>query len=221
VYWLNEAYSDALSASDTGLLARNIIFARISKIIIVLLKKKQGKFLDFGGGYGILTRLMRDQGYDFYWYDKYAKNLISRGFEGDIEHDIKYDMITSFENFEHFDSPLEEIEKVLKLSDSILFSTELMPSDLPSPEKWWYFCLEHGQHISIFSFKSLEYIAKKNNFNLISNGTGLHIFSKRALSPKIFLLTKIILKLGLDHFFNNPSKTNSDMVDIIKKMDSA
>ena len=221
VYWLDEAYSDALSASDTGAMARNVLFARISKIILVLLRKKQGKFLDFGGGYGIFTRLMRDQGYDFYWYDKYAKNLLSRGFEGDMDHDNQYDMITSFENFEHFDSPRKEIEKILKLSDLILFSTELMPADLPSPEKWWYYCLEHGQHISIFSFKSLEYIAKQNDFNLISNGNGLHIFSKNALSPKIFLVTKIILKLGLDRFFNNQSKINSDMLAMIKKMDAS
>lgn len=219
-YWLDEAYSEALSASDTGVMARNIFYSRISKVILFLLRKKSGKYLDFGGGYGVFTRLMRDQGFDFYWYDKYANNLMARGFEGKIEHGNQYQVVTSFENFEHFASPLVEIEKLFKLSEVIVFSTELMPADLPKPESWWYFCLEHGQHISLFSLKSLEYIAKRNSFNLISNGKGLHIFSKHYLSPHILLVAKIILKLGLDRFINSPSKINGDMETIIKKMNT-
>lgn len=217
-YWLDEAYSEALSASDTGVMARNLFFARTTKVILFLLGKRQGRYLDFGGGYGIFTRLMRDQGFDFYWYDKYAQNLVARGFEGDIGGGQKYDAITSFENFEHFASPLEEIEKILKLSDFIIFSTELMPADLPRPEDWWYYCLEHGQHISLFSLKSLNYIAEKNGINLISDGKGLHIFSKQKISSRIFLLTKIILKLGFDRIVKNPTKTNTDMETIIDNM---
>jgi hypothetical protein len=29
-----------------------------------------GNFLDFGGGYGVFTRWMRDEGYDFFHYDQ-------------------------------------------------------------------------------------------------------------------------------------------------------
>lgn len=220
-FWLDESYTDALSASDTGVMARNMVFSRVTKILLILLGKRQGKFLDFGGGYGIFTRLMRDQGYDYYWYDKYAKNFISKGFEGSIESGCHYDIVTSFENFEHFDSPLEEIEKILKLSNLVLFSTELMPNDLPSPEQWWYYCLEHGQHISLFSHNSLEYIGKKNNYHYISNGNGLHIYSKTAISPKIFLIIKVFLKLGIDRIFNQQSKVNTDMLKIIKNMEAS
>ena len=217
-YWLNEAYSDAISASDTGVMARNIYFSKITKALLFLLRKRSGKFLDFGGGYGIFTRLMRDQGFDFYWYDKYAKNLLAREFEGSVDDNSQYDAITSFENFEHFENPIAEIEKILALSDTVIFSTELMPENNPTPENWWYYCLEHGQHISLFSLKTLEYIANKKGVNLISDGKGLHIFTKDAVSPNLLRYAKIILKTGLGKFLSNPSKTNSDMQAIIDKM---
>lgn len=217
-YWLNEAYSDAISASDTGVMARNIYFSKITKALLFLLRKRSGKFLDFGGGYGIFTRLMRDQGFDFYWYDKYAKNLLAREFEGSVDDNSQYDAITSFENFEHFENPIGEIEKILALSDTVIFSTELMPENNPAPENWWYYCLEHGQHISLFSLKTLEYIANEKGVNLISDGKGLHIFTKDAVSPNLLRYAKIILKTGLGKFLNNPSKTNSDMQAIIDKM---
>ena len=219
-YWLEEAYSEAISISDTGVMSRNLNLSKFSQVIFSFVSNPNGKFLDFGGGYGIFTRMMRDKGFDFYWYDKFAYNLVARGFEGSIDGSAKYEAITSFENFEHLLNPLEDIEKMLSLSDTVLFSTELMPTELPEPNKWWYYCLEHGQHISIFSRKSLEYIAQKNGFNFISNGSTLHLFSKKKVSAKIFFITKVILKLGLDRLMKNRSKTNDDMLLMIKKMEN-
>ncbi len=42
-------------------------------------------FLDYAGGYGVFTRLMRDIGFDFYWHDPYTQNLFANGFEKDIK----------------------------------------------------------------------------------------------------------------------------------------
>ena len=218
-YWLEEAYNDAISVSDTGVMVRNNSFAKTTSVIFSLLSKNNGSFLDYGAGYGIFTRLMRDKGFDFFWYDKYATNLLSRGFEGDIL-DKKYEAITSFENFEHFENPMEDIEKIFSLTDTVLFSTELVPDITPNPNEWWYYCLEHGQHISLFSKKSLEYIASKHNYNLISNNSNLHILSKKKISNKIFLVEKIIKKLQLDKFFEQESKTNDDMYKMIEKMNN-
>lgn len=216
-YWLDEAYSEAISISDTGVMLRNNTFAATASIILSLLCDRNQKFLDYGGGYGIFTRLMRDKGFDFYWYDKYANNLVARGFEGSIC-DTKYAAVTSFENFEHFANPLDEIEKIFSLTDFVLFSTELVPEPAPATDGWWYYCLEHGQHISLFSRRSLELIGKKYSYQLSTNGVNLHIFSKKAVFPKIFFAEKIIRKLQLNKWFENGSKTNSDMNTMIQKM---
>jgi hypothetical protein len=82
----------------------------------------------------------------------------------------KYEVLTAFEVFEHLNNPLEEIDKMLKYSDSILFSTELFPSTAPKPGHWWYYGLDHGQHIAIYSKKSLEMLAAKRALNLYTNG---------------------------------------------------
>jgi hypothetical protein len=43
----------------------------------------------------------------------YSENLFAKGFEADLEK--QYAIVTSFENFEHFSSPLEEIKKINRL----------------------------------------------------------------------------------------------------------
>ena len=216
-YWLDESYSEAISLSDTGIMARNLIFSNLATIIISMLLDKNGEFLDYGGGYGILTRLMRDNGYNFFWYDKYTKNLLAKGFEGELSNK-RYDAVTSFENFEHFEDPLSDIEKIFSISDFVLFSTDLVTVPAPTTEKWWYYCLEHGQHVSLYSRQSLEYVASKYKYNFLSNGLNTHIFSKQPINKNIFFLTKMITKLGLKKFFVKESKINSDMNEMIEKM---
>lgn len=216
-YWLEESYSDAISVSDTGVMLRNNIFSKLTTTILSISIDKKAEFLDYGGGYGIFTRLMRDNGFDFYWYDKYATNLVARGFEGKMSNK-KYEAITSFENFEHFEHPLEDIEKIFSLTDFLIFSTDLVSIPAPATDKWWYYCLEHGQHISLFSKKSLEYIANKYNYYFLSNGTNIHIFSKKKLNVNIFLIEKIVKKFGCEKFFIQNSKTNDDMNQMIENM---
>lgn len=216
-YWLEEAYSSAISSSDTGIIARNEILSKVATFVLRWCCDKNGKFLDFGGGYGIFTRIMRDYGFDFFWYDKYASNILARGFEGDISSGKIYSGITSFENFEHFEEPIKEIKLMLELSDFILFSTHLLPPQLPQPNDWWYYCLEHGQHVSFYSRKAFEYIAREMKLNFTTNGVNLHILSKRQFSNKLFLLEKLFRKSGLSNLLKLPSRTEADMKKIIQE----
>ena len=215
-YWLKEAYSESINISDTGILSRNLNLSKKVTTILSLFFDKHGKFLDYAGGYGIFVRLMRDIGFDFYWYDKYTENLVARGFE--YKDDTKYEVLTSFESFEHFENPIDEIENMLKISKNILFTTELLPSPVPIPSNWWYYGLDHGQHISFYSDRTLKYIARKYGLYYYNFGI-LHLM----LSKPVPKYIKYILKLSRFGLFNIlkkglKSKTWDDYLKVSKKI---
>ncbi len=173
------------------------LFLMEKQFIKILLKNKyrigfdaKSKFLDFGSGYGLFVRLMRDYGFNFYWYDRYCENLFADGFEADMsEH---YDLVTAFEVFEHMEHPIEEIEKILSFSRNILFTTELISESPPEIGSWWYYGLDHGQHISFYTKKSLCLVAEKYNLRLYSYGNTVHLLTEKKIDPwwLNFLLNK-------------------------------
>ncbi len=182
VFWLNEAYDSAITKLDIGLVYRNIQLAnKLEKIIYEDLLIPKGIFLDYGGGYGMFVRMMRDKGFNFYRQDKYCTNLFAESFDLEDAPTKKFDFITAFEVFEHLDNPLKEIEKMFQLTDTIIFSTELQPNNKPlnSPDDWWYFVPEVGQHIALFHAKTLQQLAKQFNCHLSTNNYNLHILSKK------------------------------------------
>ncbi len=219
-YWLDEAYNESINISDTGIISRNLNLSKITTLISYFFFDKDKKFLDFAGGYGIFTRLMRDIGFDFYWDDKFSKNLISRGFEYKKDEGGGIEMITSFEAFEHFDNPIKEIKDMLKISKNILFSTELLPEKIHKPEDWWYYGLEHGQHISFYSLKTLKFIADKYKLNIYTNGTTIHLLTAKKINKYLFKLILKLKRFGLFNILskNLNSKTVVDMNTIIQRL---
>ena len=213
-YWLEEAYRQPINDSDTGYVMRNINLSQKLCILLTTCFNKNANFLDYAGGYGVFVRLMRDIGFDFYWDDKFTQNLFAKGFEH--RSGLIYEAVTTFECFEHFVDPMSEVSNLLSLSDTIIFSTTLLPDPLPMPEGWWYYGLEHGQHISFYSKRTFEFIA--DNFGLSYYNIGsLHIFSKKKISICKLKLT-YFNKFGL-HILNGKfmaSKTWSDQALIIK-----
>jgi len=155
-YWLDEAYKLPITLTDTGLLKRNIKISKITAVLIYYLFDKEGKYIDYGGGYGIFTRMMRDIGFDFYNFDKHAENIFARGFEAKQEQ--IYTAATVYEVFEHLDNPLDTIMDILSYlkNKNIIFSTQLYGNKIPAPEDWWYYAFSTGQHISFYSL-NLEF----------------------------------------------------------------
>ena len=214
-YWLEEAYVTPINQFDTGILMRNTRLVQQASSVIFKWFNRKGQFVDYGGGYGIFVRQMRDIGFDFYWDDLYAKNLIAQGFEynksiGEIE------LVTSFENFEHFVSPLLEIEKILAVSRNVLFSTEILPDPIPSADDWWYFMFESGQHISFYTIRALKEIAVKFGLNFYSY-KNVHLFTDKKLSPLLFkFVVKYSSRFRHKYILNKmKSKTYSD-IEIMK-----
>ncbi|MFB2881224.1 methyltransferase domain-containing protein [Floridanema aerugineum] len=184
-YWLSEAYTNAIASSDVGLVFRNLQFSKITSNIIFSIFAHSSKFLDYGGGYGLFVRLMRDEGFDFYWYDKYCDNIFAKGFIAESEEE-KYELVTAFEVFEHFSDPLTEIQNLFQFSRNILFSTELLPENNPKPGEWWYYSLQDGQHIAIYTVKSLAIIAERLGLNFYSNGLNLHLITEKQIPEVLF-----------------------------------
>ena len=217
-YWVKEAYSEPINRSDTGYMSRNVGLSKKLTILLPFLMQKNDKFLDYAGGYGVLVRLMRDTGFDFYWSDEYTSNLFSRGFEYNNE-PIK--AVTTFEAFEHFIDPIKEIGKMLKISNTIVFSTLLLPEVVPKPEEWWYYALDHGQHVSFYSNKTFQYIAHEFNLNYYNLGS-LHLLTRKKLPAYQIFLMKILIKFsrfGLHALVKKrlTSKTWSDYILLAKR----
>jgi anaerobic selenocysteine-containing dehydrogenase len=195
-YWLDEAYKHSITVTDTGYMQRNIYLSKITTILLLMFFDYKKKFLDYAGGYGVFVRLMRDIGFDFYWYDKYTQNLFARGFEYDESIKGEIEAITCFEAFEHFVNPIEEIENMLSISKNIIFTTELLPNPIPKPQEWWYYTLESGQHISFYSKRTLEYISKKYGL-IYTTYRNVHLLTSRKINPLLLKMVISSFKLEL------------------------
>lgn len=174
--WLEEAYSTAIHNSDTGLLRRARRFSMMTSAVIRFEGLRKGRFLDWAGGYGVFTQMMRDRGLDYWQHDDYATALFATEFEDSgTDH---YDLITAFEVVEHLANPREELAPVVARTDRLLFTTELLPNPAPPVAEWWYYMPTVGQHISFHTVDSLRLLGEHLGFQLTSNGKGWHLFHR-------------------------------------------
>lgn len=222
-YWLDEAYKDSITCVDTGIMSRNIRNMFCANVLIDKIFNKEALFLDYGGGYGIFTRMMRDIGYNFEWQDKYSPNLFARGFQNKNKNSIE--LVTSFELFEHFSTPRRELDNLFNLSNNILFSTLLYDKNLKYKQfsNWWYYVPQTGQHIIFYSERTCKYIAKQYGVMYYHLCDDLHLFTKQNLKDifiKFYFNSKYswILQTYLYKKNCKNSKCFSDMKKMMKAL---
>ncbi|AZI25271.1 class I SAM-dependent methyltransferase [Pedobacter sp. G11] len=217
-YWLEEAYSSAITKLDVGLASRNeALRSKTIKVINEYFDSSK-KFLDYAGGYGLFTRMMRDQGFDFFHTDRYCTNIFANYFTLADSGSDQFELITSFESFEHFANPLEEISLILRHGDNLLFTTELQPKQLNCVTDWWYFIPETGQHISFYTIESLQYLANSFGLNFYTDGRSLHLFTKKSLPANLFEREVVypwhisVMKRKIDRFMRKASDTKTSLL---------
>jgi len=53
-------------------------------------------------------------------------------------------------------------------------------------DDWWYYGLDHGQHVSFYGLETLRYLAGQFGLNFTSDGSGLHMFSTKPVNSRLF-----------------------------------
>ncbi|WP_207536945.1 class I SAM-dependent methyltransferase [Sabulicella rubraurantiaca] len=132
--------------------------------------RKHLRVLDYGGGNGLLTRIMRERGYLFDSYDPYFGDRTAEPEEK------SYDLITAFEVFEHSRDPIGTSRDALRFakpSGAFLASTLTLPNK--ADIDWWYIAPRNG-HFSIFTSASLDTCARALGRRVLSLSEGFHLF---------------------------------------------
>jgi hypothetical protein len=179
-YWLAEAYTTGMSDLDIGPVNRCLECSEMTRALLMTCFNFRASFVDYGAGYGIFVRRMRDLGFDFRAYDKYPSNIFAKGFEA--EAGKRYELLTAFEVFEHVPNPIEDLQAMLQFAPNIFLSTQLMPAHMPKPGEWWYYVLGHGQHISLHTHRSLSVLAERCGLRLVSDGNLFHLLTQKPIS---------------------------------------
>jgi hypothetical protein len=123
---------------------------------VILSGNAKLRVLDYGGGNGLLTSLLRERGLTrCESYDPFYGNLRPAG---------RFDVVTSFEVLEHTPTPFDTLRDMRSLLDErglIVFSTLLQPADfLTHGLAWWYAAPRNG-HVSLYTRDSLTALMKR------------------------------------------------------------
>ncbi len=178
-YWLDEAYGrGAIADRDTGLVMRNLDKqALVTTILRLLGLPRASRILDFGGGTGLLCRLLRDVGVDAWVYDPRGGHELSRGFAVD-QMAGSFDLVCAFEVVEHLAEPAATLREIAGATDALLVGTEPY---LGQGIDWWYLIPAIGQHVFFFSPRGFEWLAQDLGMHLVDLGTH-QLFTRTALS---------------------------------------
>lgn len=185
-HWLKDAYADAIHTADIGAPWRAVRHSRATKALIEVFLRRSNRYLDYGAGNGLFVRHMRDLGYDFVGYEPHGEMAFARDFRVQDWEGGRFDLICAFEIAEHLEEPAETFSRIVARTDVVLFSTTLLPKSTPRPGHWWYYGLDHGQHVSFHSRQSLRALAARLDCHVVSHGPDLHLLTRRRIKRRVF-----------------------------------
>lgn len=183
---LAQSFSEELNELDLGSVARCHFVADF--MTAVFPRRRSGyTALDWGGGDGLLTRLLRERGINCLWYDPFVKpRFVGAAI---YEPSSRVDVTVVSEVFLHLTDPVSVLRLLLSQSEVVIMTAVVPPKKLTA--QWWYLMPETGQHVSFYPPPALEALATQTGSRLYTDGRFFHVFSRRKLSFTTRMLIKI------------------------------
>jgi hypothetical protein len=177
-YWLDDAYGATGIGDDVGAGQRTIdLVLKTSALLHHLKIPGHAECIDFGGGIGLFTRLMRDRGFNFASYDRYAQPFFSDRHSLSSMAGRSPAVVTAFEVLEHFPNPAQDLEQLFGGHPALVIATtELFTGQ---DESWFYLGDGTGQHVFFYSPRAIAGIARRFGYALAVVG-GLIVFLERS-----------------------------------------
>ena len=185
-HWLDESFSSELNDLDIGSVDRCLVLADFVEVLIRSMKSSKSRFLDWGGGYGLLSRIMRDRGLDFVSHDIYTRPLFVESSSNLIIE--TFELITMSEVALHLVDPVPVFTKIMESTDILVFTAVIAPTVIPND--WWYLMPDTGQHVAIYHDETLQALAKKLGVQVTSDGRFFHVLHRKSLGVKSRLIIK-------------------------------
>ena len=205
-YWLDEAYSIPGVHIDVGQAIRNVqTWIRLTFLLESIGFDKNALCIDYGGSSGLLTRLMRDSGFQYYAFDRYEKNAKYANYF-QIDHILERHrpvLMSAFEVFEHFADPGRSLAQIFATgAELIVFSTEFYDRQ---GKDWEYLVPFCGQHIFFYNKVGLRGFCENNGY-ILKETTDFHILIKMdsryleaidcAIPPPVDFLGSLVRRIG-------------------------
>ena len=185
-FWLEESFASELNDLDIGSVDRCIVMADFVEVLIRSLKSPKSRFLDWGGGYGLLSRIMRDRGLDFVSHDIYTRALFVES--SSISNSEIFEVVTMSEVALHLTDPVPVFKKIMESTNTLVFTAVIAPEVVPND--WWYLMPDTGQHVAIYHEESLQALAEQLGVQVTSDGRFFHVLHRKSLGVKSRLIIK-------------------------------
>lgn len=164
-YWLAEAYGIPGVHIDVGQAARVMqTWLRLCFLLEQVSLDPELESLDYGGSAGLLTRLMRDSGYNFRAYDPYDGSKYANYFRAERLTDVLPGVISAFEVLEHFPDPAASLREILLARpELVVFTTQFYEGQ---GRDWDYLVPCCGQHVFFYDREGLAQFCQRAGFDL-------------------------------------------------------
>ena len=160
-HWLEEAYrNEVRSAFDVGAASRILVCQSLTYAVARLFRVR-GRLLDFGGGDGLLCRLLRNVGFDAYTADKYSDVRYAKGFEAQLG--PGFELVTAYEVLEHFLDPRAELASLFEGKPRLVLATTGLYRG--EGADWPYLAKETGQHVFLYSPRAIRLIGERHGYD--------------------------------------------------------